>query len=275
VESRRDLWVSHLLLVIASLLALYPFFSILMLALNTPGKRLTGVALPESLSLGNFVNAWVRGGFSSALLSSLVITVTVVAVSVVFAVLAGYALGTLRIPLKGPITALLLLGLIVPYESTVIPLYHFMRQLGLLGTYPAVILPQIAFSVALGTVWMRGYFASIPPSLSEAGAIDGANKMRVLWHILVPVAAPGIATLATLLFLYTWNEFLLGLVMLSDNPAARTTPVALSFFAGNRRESDPGVTAAAAVLVALPVLIAYIFAQRRFMQGLMAGAIKE
>lgn len=275
MESRRDVVISHALLVIASLIALYPFVSILMLAFNAPGQRLTGFAVPTQPSLDNFVNAWTRGGFSTALVSSLVITLTVVVLSVLFSVLAGYALGTLRVPLAGAIMGMFLLGLIVPYEATVIPLYHFMKDLGLLGTYPAVILPQVAFSVALGTVWMRGYFANMPAVLREAGAIDGASRLQVLRHILVPVAAPAIGTLATLLFLYTWNEFLLGLVLLSDNPDARTTPVALSFFAGNRRESDPGVTAAAAVLVALPVVVAYIIAQRRFVQGLLAGAVKE
>ncbi|TDD67090.1 carbohydrate ABC transporter permease [Jiangella aurantiaca] len=272
---RRDAVVSHALLVLASLVALYPFLSILMLALNEPGRRLSGFALPENPSFGNFTNAWERGGFSDALVSSLIITGTVVVVAVLLSVLAGYALGVLDLPLAKVVVGVFLLGLVMPYEATVIPIYHQMKEWGLLGTYPAVILPQIAFSVALGTVWMRGYFGSIPATLREAGMIDGAGKLQVLRHILLPVAAPAVGVLATLLFLYTWNEFLLGLVLLSDNPDARTTPVALSFFAGNRRESDPGTTAAAAVLVALPVLIAYVAAQRKFVQGLLAGAVKE
>lgn len=193
----------------------------------------------------------------------------------VCSVLAGYALSLVRTPLAGAFTGLLLIGIVVPYEVTVIPLYHLMRGYGLLGELPAVILPQIGFSVALGTVWMRSYLTTTPAALREAAVLDGASRFQVLRHIVVPLAAPAIGALAALLLLYTWNEFLLGLVLLADNPDARTAPVALSYFAGNRRNSDPGATAAAAVLVALPVLIAYAAAQRTFVAGLLAGSTKE
>lgn len=275
MERRRNIVLSHGILVAASLIALYPFVSIVLLALHEPGVRVSGFSVPASPSLGNFVNAWTRGGFSDALLSSLLVTTTVVTLSVAFSVLAGYALAVLRFPFRAAIAGVFLLGIVMPYEATVISLYHLMRQLGLLGQYPAVILPQIGFSVALGVFWMRAYFASLPKTLREAAWVDGASRFQTLRYVLLPIAVPAIGTLAALLFLYTWNEFLLALVLLADNPAARTAPVALSFFAGNRRNSDPGITAAAAVLVALPVLVAYVLAQRRFIHGLMAGAIKE
>lgn len=271
---RPDVAVSYAVLVIGSLVALYPFVSILLLALGRPGARSTGFTLPDGLHLGNFVSAWERGGFDRALFSSLTVSVVVVVCAVVFSVLAGYALAIMRTPLAGLFGALLLLGIAVPYEATVIPLYHLMRGYGLLGELPAVILPQIGFSVALGTVWMRSYLRTTPTTLREAAVLDGASHWQTLRLVVVPVATPAIGTLAALLFLYTWNEFLLGLVLLADNPDARTAPVALSYFAGNRRNSDPGVTAAAAVLVALPVLVAYVAAQRRFTAGLLAGGTK-
>jgi raffinose/stachyose/melibiose transport system permease protein len=272
---RGDVLVSYSVLVVGSLVALYPFVSILLLALSAPDTRVSGFAVPDGLYLDNFVEAWQRGGFDAALWSSFVVTAVVVACAVVFSVLAGYALSILRTPLAGLFSGLLLIGIVVPYEATVIPLYHLMRGYGLLGELPAVILPQIGFSVALGTVWMRSYLATTPPALREAATIDGASRFQVLRLVLVPVAAPAIGTLAALLLLYTWNEFLLGLVLLADDPDAQTAPVALSYFAGNRRNSDPGVTAAAAVLVALPVLVAYVAAQRKFAAGLLAGGIKE
>ena len=274
-EKRRDVVLTHAVLVLASIVALYPFASIVSLALHEPGSRVSGFTLPDGLHFGNFINAWTRGGFSDALISSAIVTFTVVTVAVLFSTLAGYALGTLRFPLRTGIVSVFLVGIIMPYEATIISLYHMMSNLGILGSYGSVILPQIGFSVALGVFWMAAYFRSLPLSMIEAASVDGANSFQTLRLVLLPMAAPAVGTLAALLFLYTWNEFLLALVMLADNPSARTAPVALSFFAGNRRHSDPGVTAAAAVYVALPILIAYVFAQRKFVQGLMAGAVKE
>lgn len=275
MERRREVIISHAILVVGAILALYPFVSILSLALSEPGTRPTGFTIPDGLHLGNFEAAWTRGLFSQALLSSLIVTVTVVVAAVLCSVLAGYAFGVLRFPMRGALMGLLLVGLVMPYEATIISIYHQMRDLGLLNTYLAVILPQIGFSVALGTFWMRTAFAGTPASLREAASIDGASHFQSLARILLPVVAPAIATIATLLFLYTWNEFLLALVMLADNPDVQTAPLSLSFFAGNRRNSDPAVTAAAAVLVALPVLIAYLVFQRRFISGVLAGAVKE
>lgn len=275
MESKRSVYITHALLIIASIIAVYPLISIVLLAVNPSAAAPQGFYIPTSFSLQNFVDAWVRGNFAQALLSSLIVTASVVVISVVLSVLAGYALGVLRFPFQAVLMGLFVLGLVVPYEATVVPIYQTMKQIGLLGTYWSVILPCAAFSIALGTVWMRGYFGSLPQSVREAGSIDGANKMQILVWILTPMASPAIGTLATLLFLYTWNEFLLSLVMLASNPAAHTTPLALSFFAGSSYNTSPGDIAAAALLVAAPVLIAYVIAQRKFVAGLMGGAVKE
>jgi raffinose/stachyose/melibiose transport system permease protein len=138
-----------------------------------------------------------------------------------------------------------------------------------------LILPQVALSLSFAILWLRTTFADIPPSLTEAAALDGASRWRALWRIVLPVASPAVLTLVTLLFLFTWNEFLLALVLVPGNRTVQTAPLALSFFAGNQRGSQPPVTAAAAVIVALPVLIAYVFLQRRFISGMIAGAVKE
>ncbi len=275
MESKRGVYITHAILIIASFLAVYPLLSIVLLAINPSAAPPRGFYIPTAFSFQNFENAWVRGHFAQALLSSAVVTVCVVALSVVFSTLAGYALAVLRLPFRRAILGLFVLGLVVPYEATVVPIYQTMKQLGLVGNYVAVILPCTAFSVALGTVWMRGYFGSLPESVREAGAVDGANALQILIRIFAPMAAPAIATLTTLLFLYTWNEFLLSLVLLASNPAAHTTPLALSFFAGSQYNSSPGTIAAAALLVAAPVLIAYVIAQRQFISGLLGGAVKE
>jgi raffinose/stachyose/melibiose transport system permease protein len=121
---------------------------------------------------------------------------------------------------------------------------------------------------------MRSFFASVPGELLEAARIDGAGRFETFRLVLLPVAGPAIATLATILFLFTWNEFLLALVLVPQDPLVQTAPLALSFFAGAGRTIDPSVTAAAAVIVAAPIVIAYVILQRRLISGLTEGAVK-
>ncbi|WP_405793038.1 carbohydrate ABC transporter permease [Streptomyces sp. NBC_01506] len=274
-SSRRQSVIGHAVLWGAALIALYPFVSVLLLALSEPGSRQSGFSLPTSISFANFAEAWDRGLSAQPLISSMLVAVCVVVGTIALAVLAGYAFSVFPFPLKGALLVLLLAGLVTPYEATVIPLYHQLKSWELINTYWALILPQIGLSLPFAIFWMRTFFDSTPAAMREAAAMDGASKFRTLRSILLPMAMPAIGALAALLFLFAWNEFLLALVLVPDDASVQTAPLALSFFAGNRRNSDPGVTAAAAVLVALPVLISYIALQRRMIHGMLAGAVKE
>lgn len=273
--SSRDRLVAYALLAIGSIIALYPMFSIVLLSLKGPGDNLSGLSLPSSLYFQNYSEAWTRGAFSQSMLASIAVATAVVICSVVLAVLAAYGMALMRVPLAGLISVALLVGLVMPYESTVVSLYELMRNLNLINTVWALILPQIAMSMPFAVFWMVAFFRTVPKTILEAAASDGATRWQTLRLILVPIALPAIGTLATLLFLFTWNEFLLPLVLVPDNKFAQTVPLALSFFAGNRRNSQPEVTAAAAVLVALPILIMYVVLQRRLIQGIVSGAVKE
>jgi raffinose/stachyose/melibiose transport system permease protein len=275
VISSRDRLVAYALLAIGSVIALYPMFSIIMLSLKGPGDNLSGLSLPSSLYFQNYAEAWTRGAFSQSMLASIAVATAVVICSVVLAVLAAYGMALMRVPLAGLISVALLVGLVMPYESTVVSLYELMRNLNLINTVWALILPQIAMSMPFAVFWMVAFFRTVPRTILEAAASDGATRWQTLRLILVPIALPAIGTLATLLFLFTWNEFLLPLVLVPDNKSAQTVPLALSFFAGNRRNSQPEVTAAAAVLVALPILVMYVVLQRRLIQGIVSGAVKE
>ncbi len=268
--------VTYGVLLLASVYAIYPLLSIVFLALHEPGSLSTGLALPTDPSLEAFKRAWTEGGFDHALLSSFIITISVVVVSVFLSVLAGFAFGTMRFRGSSLLFAFLLLGVVVPWEATVYPLYHDFRRIGLVDSYLAVILPEIGLSVAFGTFWLRGFFRSAPRQLLDAARIDGASSWTTLWRVLVPIGRPAIVTLAILLFVFTWNDYLLALVMIQDD-TTWTAPVALASFAG--RQYDTGelreIVAAASVLVALPILVIYIALQGQFMRGLLGGSVKE
>ncbi len=270
IRTRRESLVGHGLLIIGAVIAVYPFLSIMLQALTpAPGSGQAG-----GLTMENFGQAWMRGGFSRSLLSSAFVAIVVVACTGALAVLSGYALSVLRLPLRSAILGILLIGLVLPSEARIIPLYDMFSSLGLLNTYWAVILPQIASSFSLATFWMSNFYSALPDSLQEASALDGANSWQALRHVYFPLGMSALATLSCLIFLYTWNEFMLALVLMPDDVSVQTAPLSLSFFAGNERNTEPQVIAAAAVLVALPVVIAYGFLQRRFMSGLLEGAVK-
>ena len=196
-------------------------------------------------------------------------------VTAVLSTLAGYAFGAMRFRGSDALFYLLLIGLIFPYEATVIPLYYVFRDAGLTDSLWALILPQIGLSIPFGTFWMRAFFRSTPSSLVEASRLDGASSFVTLWRVLLPQAWPAITTMMVLIFMWTWNEFLLALIMIQSDEL-RTAPLGLALFAGaNRGTLDTTLVAAAAVLVALPVIIVYVFLQRSFIRGMFAGAVKE
>jgi raffinose/stachyose/melibiose transport system permease protein len=271
---------SYGVLSLFSVLAIYPVLSIVFLALHRKTDLVTGFALPTRLDLSSFKAAWTEGRFGTGFESSFIVAATVTVVSAVLSIGTGYAFGTMRFLGDRIVFPIILLGIIFPYEATVIPLYYDFQNvplahLHLLNTYWALILPQIGQSVAFGTFWMRAFFRSTPRSLSEAARIDGATSFGVLWRVLLPQARPAVLTMSVLVFTYTWNEFLLALVLVSGSQSHQTAPLGLSFFAGAARAGDPTKVAAAAVLVAAPILVVYLFLQRHFVRGMLAGAIKE
>jgi len=265
---------TYVILSVFSLAVIYPIISILFLALHRKEDLVTGFAIPDKIDLHSFSVAWNLGDFATGYKSSFIVAATVTAVSALLSIGTGYAFGTMSFRGDRAVFALLLLGIIFPYEATVIPLYYDFQSFHLLNTYWALILPQIGQSVSFGTFWMRAFFRSSPRSLIEAARMDGASSFGVLRLVLLPQARPAITTLCALVFVYTWNEFLLALVLIQD-PSRYTAPLGLSFFAGTARAGDPTAVAAAAMLVTLTIILVYVFLKRHFIRGMLAGAIKE
>jgi raffinose/stachyose/melibiose transport system permease protein len=273
--ARRERLLSYTVLGVFAVIAIYPIVSILLLALHERSDLVTGFSIPDSIGLDTFSRAWDLGGLGRGLLNSFIVAGTVAAVTAVLSTLAGYAFGAMRFRGADTLFYLLLIGLIFPYEATVIPLYYVFKDAGLTDSYWALILPQIGLSIPFGTFWMRAFFRSTPAALVEASRLDGASSLVTLWRVLLPQAWPAITTMIVLVFMWTWNEFLLALVMIQSDEL-RTAPLGLALFAGaNRGSQDVTLTAAAAILVALPVMVVYVCLQRSFIRGMFAGAVKE
>ena len=265
--ARAERPLGYAVLALASVFALYPVVLIVVTALRPDTVGVSG-----GFDVGNFADAWREGNFGGHLRNSAIVAVSVVLLSGVLASLTGYAFGTMRFPGSSVLFYLLLLGMMVPSEAVVVPLYFDLRSLDLTDTYASLILPQVAQSLAFGTFWMRAYFRSASRDVVEAARMDGAGHLRILWSILLPMGRPALMTMVLLVFMWTWNEFLLPLVMIQDE-SLRTAPLGLSNFQG-QHTSGTALLAAGAVLVALPVVIVYLITQRHFIRGMIEGAVK-
>jgi raffinose/stachyose/melibiose transport system permease protein len=273
VNPARERIVAYAFLGFFSLLAVAPVLGVLSLALHSQDAQISGFDLPNGLHLDTFRNAWSVAHFSSYLRASVIVSLAVVTGSAVLSILSGYAFGTMRFRGDSALFYVLLIGMIVPFEAVIVPLYYDLRNAGLTDTYWAVIVPQIGLNVCFGTFWMRAYFRSVPRSLLEAAAIDGAGSLRTLLRVALPPGKPAVLTLVVLLFMWSWNEFLLPLVMVTQE-SLRTAPLGLAFFAGQHVTDRVGM-AAAALIVAAPVVIVFVLLQRTFIRGMVAGALKE
>ena len=278
--ARRQRWlarggwaaITYALLTLFLLLAVIPFVIITIAGFKTSDEIAQGVfSPPEVWRWSNFAQAWTEAHFAQFFKSSIIVVVAVVGASIPLSVMSGYAFGRMHFSLDRILFFVFLLGMMVPEEAYIIPLYHNLRGLGLVDTYWALILPQIGQSMCFGTFWMRGFFAGVPQDLLDAAKIDRCNSWSTLWRVLLPIAQPAILTLAVLFFVWTWNAFLLPLVLVNSEDL-RTLPLGLAFFKG-RHTVDIPLTSAAATIVALPTILVYFAFQRQFIRGITAGAL--
>jgi raffinose/stachyose/melibiose transport system permease protein len=272
LAGRIDVSVRYGILMIASLLTVAPLVVVGITAFYKPNTAITGIAIPHDFNWQTFGNAWHTGGFPQALQSSGVTAVSVVTVVTALSILAGYAFGTMEFPGNNALFYTMLVGVTVPFEAMIVPMYFDFQKFHLTNTVWSLILPESGIYLAFGVFWMRAFFKSVPMSIVEAARMDGASSFAILVRILIPIGRPVILTLMMLTFLSSWNEYLTPLVMVSSNNL-QTLPVALAGFQGQYQTDVPSM-AAASIIVAGPAILVYIFTQRSFFRGLLQGAVK-
>jgi raffinose/stachyose/melibiose transport system permease protein len=260
-------------LLLGVILILGPLFLIVITSFKTEKELLLGVFnLPTTLNLDNFIKAWDVAKFGIYFRSSVIVVLPVATIGTLLSILSGYALGVLKPFGNRVLFVMFLIGIAVPFEGMIIPLYYRLNALKMINTYWALILPQIAFSVAYGSFWMQAFFLSLPRELIDAAAIDGAGHWQTLWKVLIPLSRPSLLSLIVLLSIWTWNEFLLVIVMATKDEV-RTLPVGLAYFQSLHRTQVP-LQAAGSLIVALPMIILFIIFQRDFIRGVIAGSVR-
>lgn len=258
---------------LAAIVTLYPLVVLVNASLGPLHAATSGISFSHPLSVEAFSYAWREGNFSRYMLNTAIVTVVVVVVSAVLSIMAGYAIAVLRPPGSRLILYVSIFGFMLPVEALIVPWYYQLLPLNLVNTYWAMILPQIAQSVAFGTFWLQIAYRALPASLSESAILDGASRWTALWRVMTPNVAPAIRTMAALVFLWTWNSFMLPLVMVSKQSLYVVT-VGLSTFEG-AHFNNYSALAAGSILAALPVVVVYFFSQRSFISGLLAGSVVE
>jgi raffinose/stachyose/melibiose transport system permease protein len=195
IVNRTELVVGRILLIAVLVLTLLPFASMLTAALQSPDSLPNGFSWPTPAYWENFVTAFTVGNIGTLMLSSLFIVVMVVPVSLVCATLAGYSLGNLRVPGGKYVLVAMIIGLTIPFEAIIIPLYYQMTGFGLINTRWAVILPLIGLYMPFSVFWMRAHFVGVPRELSEAARVDGASIWQEFRSIQLPLARPALSAL--------------------------------------------------------------------------------
>jgi ABC-type glycerol-3-phosphate transport system permease component len=229
-------------------------------------------ALPEEFRWENLKEAWTTGRFDRYIGNTLIYVAAITAGVVFLSCLAGYALALLPLPGRGVILTLFLLGLMVPFQSVMIPIYFLLRDMSLLETYWAFIVPGIALRLPFGIFLMRGFFRGLPRDLGDAARVDGANEWSVFRQVMLPLAWPGMATLVVFQVIDTYNQFLMPLIFVQRDEL-RPVSLGTMFFFG-RFTADRGMIAAGVTISMLPMVILYLLLQRRFIEGITAGAMK-
>jgi len=230
------------------------------------------LSLPHEWRLENFSEAWKVGKFDRYFVNSVIIAVPVVSLVVGLSALGGYALARFRFRGNRLVFMLFLVGLMVPFQAVMIPLYFDLRDWGILSTYWAVILPGIGLGLPFGIFLMRAFFIGLPAELGDSAKVDGCNEFQVFWKVMLPLTVPAASALGIFQFMWTWNSFLMPMLYL-QREQLRTLPLGVMLFSG-RYSTQYGLLFAGVTIATVPVVIAYVLLQRRITAGLTAGAVK-
>lgn len=266
--------LASLACVLIGITYLIPLLWVVSLSLRSKSDASSLDVLPSSFTLSNYPDAFKEYGLGGLLLNSAYVTAGTVVIAVSLSVLAAYGFARWRSRLTEGLFLMILLGLMVPPAAMIIPFFLAMLNMGLYNSLLAVILGEAAFALPLGILILRGYIDHIPVELTDAARVDGAGPLRAFAHVVLPLLKAPIVTVALFITLFTWNDFLLPLVLLPE-PSNSTITVGLAQSVGQFGELQLALISAAAVMALLPVMTIFVAARRYYVLGLNAGALKQ
>jgi multiple sugar transport system permease protein len=265
------IWIAVFAIVV---FCLFPFYWLVNTSLKTGPDLSTSALLPPSPTLDNYDSIFRDANFTTALKNSAIVALVTTALSLIVGSFCAYALARLRIKHKFLILAVVLSISTFPQIAIAAPIFKLWRDIGLYDTIPGLVIPYLTFALPLTIYILTSFFKEIPRDLEEAALVDGATNFEAFRKVVVPLAAPGLATAGILTFIAAWNEFLLA-ITLTSSTSARTVPAAIAFFTGSTQFEQPlGTISAASVTISIPLILLVLFFQKRIVAGLTAGAVK-
>src|SRR3954453_12974007 len=273
-DSARTPWWLWIAVIAIVLFCLFPFYWLINISLKNGADLQSSGFVPPHPTLDNYRAIFKNPDFTKALRNSAVVALSTTILALFVGPFCAYALARLRLKAKGLILALVLSISTFPQIAIAAPLFKLWSDIGLFNTWIGLIIPYLTFALPLSIYIMVSFFREIPKDLEEAALVDGATRFQAFRKVVIPLAAPGLATAGILAFIGAWNEFLLA-VTLPSSSKARTVPAAISFFSGKTQFEIPyGSIAAASVVISVPLILLVLLFQKRIVAGLTAGAVK-
>lgn len=263
----------HGILILFVFISVMPIFFMWMAAVKPFDPSVNNpFALPTAFTLEYIKEAWTTGRMEIYMKNSILVAIPRVAIVLLLASLAGYAFGKLKWRGRNAVFAFILIGMMIPINAMIIPLYYNIQQLGMINTLQAMILPYFGLSMPFACFMMRSFFRELPEELVESATIDGAGKFRTWLYVMLPLTKPALTSLLIFEFMWSWNDYLLPMLMVYDDKY-RTLPLGLMYFQGEYT-MNTSLIAAGVTICTVPILVVYSIFQRSFVDGITAGAVK-
>jgi raffinose/stachyose/melibiose transport system permease protein len=263
----------YILLVALAFITIFPLIWMVYSSFKTNQQfTLSALSLPSELHLENYVNAWKTANIGTYFFNSVFVCVFSIILTVVVGALGAFVLAKFTFPGQKIVSSLFVIGMLIPLQAVLVPLFSLMKNIHLLDTPWSLILVYTAFGLPITIFLMESFISSFPDSILEAAIIDGATMLRIFFKVILPMTRPVIATVAILNFLNNWKEFSFALVFINSE-SKKTLPLGLYNFLGAYTADYVGLMAAL-VIATLPVFIIYLLLQEQIINGMTAGAVK-
>lgn len=264
---------TYIILLAGGIAFLYPFYWMLGASVSSENEIAGFTLIPSSISFNNYIQLFSKIPIARSFFNSIFVAVSVTAGVLVLGSMVGYALAKMEFKGKNLIFYIIIFTMTLPFQITLIPQYILMVKFGWVDTYLALIVPYLMN--AMGIILFRQYFQSIPQDIIDAARIDGCGELSILFRILWPNSIPALVTVGIITFMGSWNEVLWPLIVVRDESLMTMPQLITLFVVGGRSESQLGVKLASAAVLAMPIIIAYLFFQKYFIQSMASTGLKE
>lgn len=261
-------------LCIFAVIQLFPLYWLLTFSLKDNYEIFGGnvIGLPQVWRFSNYVKALTAGNVLSYFINSVIVTLCTIIITSLLISTASYAIVRMKWKLSGTVLVYFLVGMMVPIHATLLPLFMILKNMGLLNSYLAVIIPYVAFALPMGILIMTGFLESIPKELEEAACIDGCNIFRIFFNLIIPLMRPALATVSIFIYMNSWNELMFANTFINSD-RLKTITVGI-FSMVNENETEWGPIGAGLVIATLPTILMYIVFSGQVQKSLIMGAVK-